>query len=161
MSRALRIQYQDAIYHVTCRGNGGKSIFLDNNDSYRFVELLIESLNDYQVRLLSYVLMSNHFHMIIQTVRANLSEFMRRFNICYTSWFNRHHNTYGHLYQGRYKAILVDANNYLIELSRYVHLNPVRVGKLKRKSFQERWSYICGYEWSSSSCISKDFLSTM
>lgn len=149
MSRPLRIQYPGAIYHVTCRGNGSRRIFLKNDDRYRFIELLVEALQDYQVRLYGYVLMSNHFHMIVQTVRANLSEFMRRFNICYTGWFNRHHSTCGHLYQGRYKAILVDASNYLLELSRYVHLNPVRVEKLNRKTSQERWSYICTYQWSS------------
>ena len=93
--------------------------------------------------------MDNHFHMVLQTVRANLSEFMRRFNICYTGWFNYHHNTCGHLYQGRYKALLVDADNYLLELSRYVHLNPVRVGKLRTRDYHEQWQYVKKYQWSS------------
>jgi hypothetical protein len=94
-------------------------------------------------------MMDNHFHLVVQTLRANLSEFMRRFNICYTSWFHYHHKTCGHLYQGRYKALLVDANNYLLELSRYVHLNPVRVGKLIKFDYVKRWDHVNRYRWSS------------
>jgi len=149
MARQLRIQYPGAFYHVTCRGNERRKIFFDDNDRYRFVKLLEESLEIYQVVLYAYVLMDNHFHLVLQTGRANLSEFMRRFNICYTGWFNYHHNTCGHLYQGRYKALLVDADNYLLELSRYVHLNPVRVGKLRRCDYHERWQYVKKYQWSS------------
>lgn len=149
MARQLRIQYPGAFYHVTCRGNERRKIFFDDNDRYRFVKLLEESLEIYQVILYAYVLMDNHFHLVLQTVRANLSEFMRRFNICYTGWFNYRHNTCGHLYQGRYKALLVDADNYLLELSRYVHLNPVRVGKLRTRDYHKRWQYVKGYQWSS------------
>jgi putative transposase len=94
-------------------------------------------------------MMDNHFHLIVQTLRANLSEFMRRFNICYTSWFNYHHRTYGHLYQGRYKAILVDADDYLLELSRYVHLNPVRVAVLKKTGYDKLWNQLRKHRWSS------------
>ena len=113
------------------------------------MKLLKESLGIYQVILYAYVLMDNHFHLVLQTVRADLNEFMRRFNICYTGWFNYRHNTCGHLYQGRYKALLVDADNYLLELSRYVHLNPVRVGWLRRRDYHEKWQYVKGYQWSS------------
>jgi len=93
--------------------------------------------------------MDNHFHLVVQTMRANLSEFMRRFNICYTGWFNYHHNRCGHLYQGRYKALLVDADNYLLELSRYIHLNPVRAGRLRKCDYQEHWLNLRRYQWSS------------
>jgi hypothetical protein len=93
--------------------------------------------------------MDNHFHLVVQTLRANLSEFMRRFNISYTGWFNYHHSTCGHLYQGRYKAFLVDADNYLLELSRYVHLNPVRVGKYRKLTYHEQMQYVERYWWSS------------
>lgn len=149
MARQLRIQYPGAVYHVTCRGNERRKIFLDDDDRRRFLAVLAESLAIYQVVLYGYVLMSNHFHMVVQTVRANLSEFMRRFNICYTGWFNYHHNICGHLYQGRYKALLVDADTYLLELSRYVHLNPVRVGKFRRADYRAQWQYLRGYPWSS------------
>jgi putative transposase len=149
MARPLRIQYPGAVYHVTCRGNERRKIFLDDDDRRRFLAVLAESLTIYQVVLYGYVMMSNHFHMIVQTVRANLSEFMRRFNICYTGWFNYHHSVCGHLYQGRYKALLVDADTYLLELSRYVHLNPVRVGKFRRADYHTQWQYLRGYPWSS------------
>ena len=149
MARQLRIQYPGAYYHVTCRGNERKKIFLDDDDRRRFLYLLEESLETYQAVLYAYVLMDNHFHLVVQTMRANLSEFMRRFNICYTGWFNYHHNRCGHLYQGRYNALLVDADNYLLELSRYIHLNPVRVGRLRKCDYQERWLNLRRYQWSS------------
>jgi REP element-mobilizing transposase RayT len=149
MARQLRIQYPGAYYHVTCRGNERKRIFSDNDDRRRFLYLLEESLETYQAVLYAYVLMDNHFHLVVQTMRANLSEFMRRFNICYTGWFNYHHKRCGHLYQGRYKALLVDADNYLLELSRYIHLNPVRVGRLRKCDYQERWLNLRRYQWSS------------
>jgi hypothetical protein len=94
-------------------------------------------------------MMDSHFHLIVQTQRANLSEFMRRFNICYTGWFNYHHRTCGHLYQGRYKALLVDADNYLLELSRYVHLNPVRGVGMKKLDPEKRWHQLRKHRWSS------------
>jgi REP element-mobilizing transposase RayT len=149
MARQLRIQYPGAYYHVTCRGNERNRIFKDDDDRRRFLGLLDESLETYQVVLYAYVLMDNHFHLVVQTMRANLSEFMRRFNICYTGWFNYHHNRCGHLYQGRYKALLVDADNYLLELSRYIHLNPVRAGRLRKCDYQERWLNLRRYQWCS------------
>ena len=149
MARPLRIQYPGAYYHVTCRGNERRKIFIDHNDRYRFIGLLKESLEIYHVILYGYVLMDNHFHLVLQTGLANLSEFMRHFNICYTGWFNYHHKTCGHLYQGRYKALLVDADNYLLELSRYVHLNPVRIDNLSKAGPDEKWQYLSQFQWSS------------
>jgi putative transposase len=149
MARPLRIQYPHAYYHVTCRGNDRRSIYRDDADRELFLERLSTSLNIYQVVLHAYVLMGNHFHMIVETPRANLSEFMRHFNITYTGDFNRRHHRVGHLYQGRYKAILVDKDSYLGELSRYVHLNPVRVKPHKGKSVAERWRVLERYGWSS------------
>jgi len=149
MARPLRIQYPNAVYHVTCRGNERRKIFLDDDDRRRFLTMLAESLAIYQVVLYGYVMMSNHFHMVVRTLRANVSEFMRRFNICYTGWFNYHHAVCGHLYQGRYKALLVDADTYLHQLLRYVHLNPVRVGKFRKVDYHGRWRYLRRYQWSS------------
>jgi putative transposase len=149
MARALRIQFPGAFYHVTCRGNEQKKIFVNDEDQYRFLALLAESLETYQVVLYGYILMTNHFHLLVQTVRANLSEFMRRFNICYTGWFNYHHLRCGHLYQGRYKAFLIDADNYLLEVSRYLHLNSVRVRGLRSADYQRQWQHVKGYHWSS------------
>jgi putative transposase len=149
MTRPLRIQYPGAFYHVTVRGNERRKIFLDNDDRARFILLLKESLEIYQVILYAYVMMDNHFHLILQTRYANLSEFMRRFNICYTGSFNYHHNTCGHLYQGRYKALLVDADTYLLELSRYVHLNPVHVRSSQKHDPREKWQQLREFQWSS------------
>ncbi|MBE0433077.1 transposase [candidate division WOR-3 bacterium] len=149
MARPLRIQYPGAFYHVMCRGNKGSNIFIDNTDRSRFLFLLAESLETYSVILYAYVMMNNHFHIVVQTLRPNLSEFMRRFNICYTGWFNHHHGTNGHLYQGRYKALLVDADNYLLELSRYVHLNPIRNDKLRPGDYRMSWRTLQEYQWSS------------
>lgn len=149
MARALRIQYPSAFYHVTCRGNKREEVFLDNDDRHRFLSLLVESLEIYQVVLHGYILMNNHFHLLVQTKRANLSEFMRRFNIYYTGWFNYHHGRCGHLYQGRYKAFLIDADNYLLEVSRYLHLNYVRGDRLCSENYRERWQHAKMYPWSS------------
>ncbi|MBN2620660.1 transposase [candidate division WOR-3 bacterium] len=147
MARPLRILFPGAFYHVMCRGNERKRIFLDDDDRSKFILYLKESIQMYHVHLHAYVLMHNHFHLVVETLHANLNEFMRRFNICYTGWFHYHHKTCGHLYQGRYKAILVDADNYLVELSRYVHLNPVRT--MQEVTLDEQWQYLTKYTWSS------------
>ena len=149
MARPLRIEFPGAFYHVTCRGNQRRVIFIDDNDRHKFLVLLSESLAVYKVTLLAYVLMKNHFHLLIQTTKANLHEFMRRFNICYTGWFNYRHKTCGHLYQGRYKAIIIDADSYLIELSRYIHLNPVRAERYDRTVNRKHWRTLKDYQWSS------------
>jgi len=139
MVRPLRIQYPDACYHITCRGNERKSIFLDAQDYKTFFERLSRSLSIYNVSLLAYVCMQNHFHLLITTPDGNLSEFMRHFNISYTYAFNRRHNRAGHLYQGRYKAFLIDSDNYLLAVSRYIHLNPIRIKALSDKTAKEKW----------------------
>src|SRR5512139_1305796 len=137
MSRPLRIQYPDAYYHVTCRGNEQRKIFRDAEDRKEFIRLLARSAEIYEVQVLAYALMSNHFHLMVCTPKGNLSEFMRHFNISYTGAFNRKYNRLGHLYQGRYKSYLIDADNYLLEVSRYIHLNPMRMKS--RESQEKRW----------------------
>ena len=137
MSRPLRIQYPDAYYHVTCRGNEQRKIFRDAEDRKDFFRLLDRSAEIYEVRVLAYALMPNHFHLLVCTPKGNLSEFMRHFNISYTGSFNRKYRRAGHLYQGRYKAFLIDKDNYLLEVSRYIHLNPLRMKS--KESLNERW----------------------
>lgn len=149
MARALRIQYPGAYYHITCRGNQRRNILIDDDDRHHFIKMLVESLDIYGVALYAYVMMPNHFHLVVQTMRANLSEFMRRFNICYTGWFNYHHRSYGHLFQGRYKAFLIDADQYLLEVSRYVHLNPARSRKTRPSVYHAKWAFLNKYRWSS------------
>jgi putative transposase len=107
------------------------------------------SLETYQVTLHAYVLMPNHFHLVVEIPRANLSEFMHHFNVTYTGYFNRRHRRAGHLYQGRFKAIVVEAGTYITELSRYVHLNPIRVARWRRVPVGEKLRYLKGYRWSS------------
>jgi len=126
MARPLRVQYPNAVYHVTCRGNEQKPIFRDDIDRKTLLKKLVQSMDIYTVKLYSYVLMNNHFHLLLETPLGNLGEFMRRFNISYTGYFNYRHKRSGHLFQGRYKSILVDKESYLSILSRYIHLNPVR-----------------------------------
>ena len=149
MARPLRIQYPDAVYHVTCRGNEKQNIYRDDADRNRFLQLLNQSVNIYTVRLHSYVLMNNHFHLLVETPLGNLSEFMRHFNIAYIGYFNRCHKRVGHLYQGRYKAILVDRDAYLSVLSRYIHLNPVRIKALEKTDPREKYKHLKSYPWSS------------
>jgi putative transposase len=149
MTRPLRIQFENAYYHVTCRGNSGQEIFSNDADRSAFVDLLERSNDIYQTEILAYVLMSNHFHLFVKTPLGNLQEFMRHFNISYTSYYNWRHDRRGHLYQGRYKSFLVDADQYLQEVSRYIHLNPVRVRVRSGMSLGEKEKYLRDYRWSS------------
>jgi putative transposase len=149
MSRPLRLEYPGAVYHITCRGNERRSIFKDNQDRESFLDILVQSQKIYDIRLFAYVLMDNHFHLLLETPLGNLSQFMRRFNITYTSYFNRSHNRVGHLFQGRYRSILVEKESYLSELSRYIHLNPVRTKEKESKPPEEKWDYLVNYTWSS------------
>lgn len=149
MARALRIQYPGAVYHVTCRGNERKEIFKDDFDKTTFLKILNDSRRIYNIKIHAYVLMTNHFHLLIETPMGNLSEFMRHFNITYTGNYNRRHKRAGHLYQGRYKSILVEKETYLSTLSRYIHLNPVNIKGIKGKDEGKNIRYIKGYKWSS------------
>jgi putative transposase len=149
MARPLRILFPDAFYHVTCRGNERKSIFRDDTDRSVFIGKLRASRDIYHVDIHAYVLMPNHFHLIVKTPKANLSEFMRHFNITYTAAFNRRHKRVGHLYQGRYKAIVVDEDSYLLELSRYVHVNPVRIRSNRAQDVCDQIKFLDSFRWSS------------
>lgn len=149
MSRPLRIQYEGAVYHVTCRGNERKDIYRSDADRERFLRILHQAVNIYSIKLCSYVLMSNHFHLLLETPLGNLSEFMRNFNITYTGYFNRQHKRVGHLYQGRYTSVLVDKDTYLTVLSRYIHLNPVRIKAHTKTPAKEKIRLLQAYPWSS------------
>jgi REP element-mobilizing transposase RayT len=149
MARPLRIEYPEAWYHVTSRGNARQDIFRNDRDRGKFLEILEKSANLYDVEIHAYVLMRNHFHLLLMTREANLSRFMQHFNTSYTVYYNRRHDRSGHLYQGRYKAILVEADSYLMELSRYLHLNPVRVKKYSKLGIKEKRNIVNNYLWSS------------
>jgi len=149
MARPLRIQYPGAVYHVTCRGNDRKNMVKDDGDRKQFVQILAQSVAIYDINLCSYVLMDNHFHLLVETPQGNLAEFMRRFNLSYTGYFNRRYRRSGHVYQGRYKSILVEKEGYLSVLSRYIHLNPVKIKAMKKVSEKEKVGYLMRYPWSS------------
>jgi len=134
---------------VTSRGNERKKIFRDDKDRQTFLEILSQSIRIYNIKLYSYVLMGNHFHFLLETPLGNLGEIMRHFNITYTGYFNRRHKRVGHLYQGRYKSILVNKDEYLSILSRYIHLNPVRLKKMREEPEIEKVEYLENYRWSS------------
>jgi REP element-mobilizing transposase RayT len=126
MSRPLRIEYPNAFYHVMNRGAGRQSIYLIDDDYEMFLEAVKESSKFFGIRVLAYALMPNHYHLLVQTPKANLSRAMRHVNSVYTQRFNRYHKKDGPLFRGRYKAILVQEDEYLTHLIRYIHLNPVQ-----------------------------------
>lgn len=131
MSRPLRIEFPNALYHVTARGDRREDIFDDDEDRKLFLETLGEVIDQFNWVCYAWCLMDNHYHLLIQTPDGNLSKGMRQLNGVYTQASNRRHKRVGHLFQGRFKAILVDSDRYLLELSRYVVLNPVRAGMVK------------------------------
>ncbi len=126
MARPLRIEFSAAFYHVTSRGDRREAIFEDDEDRRSFLQTLAEVVGRFNWVCHAYCLMDNHYHLVIETPEANLSKGMRHLNGVYTQANNRRHDRSGHLFQGRFKGILVDQDNYLLELTRYVVLNPVR-----------------------------------
>jgi REP element-mobilizing transposase RayT len=126
MARPLRIEYPGAYYHVINRGNAGETIFKSNRDREKFLEYLATAAGRFAIVIHSYCLMPNHYHLLIETTEANLSAAIQWLNVSYATYFNRKRKRQGHLFQGRFKAILVEADGYLAQLSRYIHLNPVK-----------------------------------
>jgi REP element-mobilizing transposase RayT len=141
MARPIRIEYEGALYHVTARGNERGKVFFTKTDYRKFKEYLLEGQIKYGFILQCYVLMTNHYHLLIETPGKNLSKIMHYLNSSYTTYINIKRRRSGHLFQGRYKAILVDRNSYLLELSRYLHLNPVRANMVERPEEYPHSSY--------------------
>lgn len=139
MARQLRIEYEGAFYHIISRGNQRDIIFFEDSDFMKFIEILKRTKERYNYILHAYCLMSNHYHLLIETPKANLNRLMQNINTSYVVFVNRKYRRSGHLFQGRYKAIVVDKDNYLLSLSKYIHLNPVKAGIV---TFPEeyRWS---------------------
>lgn len=132
MSRPIRIEFSAALYHVTARGDRREAIFEDDADRQNFLQILADVIARFNWLCHAWCLMDNHYHLLIQTPDGNLSKGMRQLNGVYTQASNRRHQRVGHLFQGRYKAILVDSDAYLLELSRYVVLNPIRAGMVRK-----------------------------
>jgi putative transposase len=131
MTRPLRLQFPGALYHVTSRGNRRSLIYRDDADRTAWLEVLALVCDRHHCIVHCFCMMSNHFHLMIETVEPNLSQAMRQLNGVYSQHFNQRHHTVGHLFQGRYKAILVQKESYLLELSRYIVLNPLRAGMVE------------------------------
>lgn len=140
MTRPLRIEYEGAFYHVLSRGNERKKIFWDDKDHLLFKEILGEMSARFSVDIFAYVLMSNHYHLLIRTNRPNISKSMQWLGLTYTRRFNLKYSRSGHLFQGRFKSFLIENDEYLLMLSCYIHRNPLRAGIVKR---------LIDYPWSS------------
>ena len=167
MARPLRIRRAGTWYHLTARGNERKRIYRDDGDRQKFLALLETWVERFRIRLHGYVLMDNHYHLLAETLESNLSESMQWLNVSYSVWFNRRHGRVGHLFQGRFKGIVLDGEVWGLELSRYIHLNPVRrqgfsLGKKNRqrnraglgqeveaRRWAERAQALRQYRWSS------------
>lgn len=174
MARLLRVEYAGAIHHVTCRMVGDdwerdwdrdgawppeRRLFRDDRDYWRFLDCLGERVESFQIRLYLFACMTNHFHLVFETPKANCGRFMQALSTAYTVYHNRRHRRHGHLLDGRYKARLVDdaeesqdlgkGRSYLLSLSRYVHLNPVQVAAQRTRPLQERLDALRTYRWSS------------
>ena len=139
MARPLRIEFEGAVYHITSRGNARQAIFLDDSDRLHILDVLLEVVERFGWICYAYCLMSNHYHLLVETPRANLSRGMRHLNGVFTQSFNRRHKRTGHVFQGRFKAILVEKESHLLEVARYVVLNPVRA-KITKHPRQWSWS---------------------
>lgn len=139
MARALRITFPGAFYHVASRGNERKAVFKSKHDREKFLEYLESATQRYDARIHAYCLMDTHYHLLLETPSGNLPQIMRHINGAYTTYFNIKRDRSGHLFQGRYQAILVDIDEYGKELSRYIHLNPVRA-KMVETPEEYNWS---------------------
>lgn len=139
MARPLRIEFPNALYHVTSRGNERKPIYKRDNDRLHFLDILSDTRDRFNWIVHAYCLMDNHYHLLIETPDSNLSGGMRQLNGVYTQSFNRAHRRVGHVLQGRFKAILVQKEGHLLEVARYIVLNPVRAGAVEKPE-KWRWS---------------------
>jgi REP element-mobilizing transposase RayT len=144
MSRPYRLQAEYCFYHITSRGNNRKNIFHSDKDRYKFLDYLLQAKEKFLFNLYAYTLMDNHNHLLIETINANLSKIMHIINGSYCSYHNRAHKQVGHLFQGRFKSIVVDKDAYFLTLSAYIHMNPVRA-KIVSSPGAYKWSSYKAY----------------
>src|SRR3989338_8544160 len=144
MARKPRIEFEGAFYHVIARGNQRQDTFRDDKDRATYLERIEHYRQRYHFKLYAYVLMSNHVHLLLETGETPLSRIMQGIQFTYTQYYNRRHRKVGHLFQGRYKAILCDRDSYLLELVRYLHLNPARLRR-PNDPWKYRWSSLRAY----------------
>jgi REP element-mobilizing transposase RayT len=146
MTRAWRIEYEGALYHVLSRGNERRDIFFDGDDRRRFLDTLGNMAQRFEIDVFVYVLMDNHYHLLLRTSRANLSRAMQWLGVTYTNRFNARHSRSGHLFQGRFKNMIVQNDAYLLQLSYYIHRNPLRAKMVERLA-DYRWSSYRAYAY--------------
>jgi len=158
MARPLRMEYEGALYHVTARGNERKKIYFNKSDYKQFLAYINAAEEKYGILLHCYVLMGNHYHLLIETTYANLSKAMHHINSSYTTYMNRKRKRVGHLFQGRYKAIVIEKEPYLVELSRYIHLNPVRAKMVEKPEEYLYSSYKAYVSKDRDDIITQDFI---
>lgn len=139
MARPYRLQAENCLYHITSRGDDRKKIFLSEQDFQKFLEYLKTAKDKFKFYLYAYCLMGNHYHLLVETTQPNISRIMQYLNTSYTIYYNVKRKKCGHLFQGRYKSIIVEADSYLLELTRYIHLNPVRA-KIVGSPEKYKWS---------------------
>lgn len=144
MARPLRIEYEGALYHITARGNERNTIYREEGDFKKFLDILSELPQRYGIVIHGYVLMGNHYHLLIETPKGNITRVMHYLNATYTGYFNRKYKRVGHLFQGRYKGFLIEKERYLLSVSRYIHLNPIRA-KILKSPEEYRWSSFPAY----------------
>ncbi len=149
MARPPRIDFPDALYHVTSRGNGRQAIFWSDEDRQRFVGQLADGVRTAAIRLYAFAMLDNHFHLLLRTPRANLSRFMQRLNTSYALYARYKHRRPGHQFQGRFKAKVVEDEIYLRMLTRYIHLNPIKIAACRQLSPAARLRHLEAYVWSS------------
>ena len=163
MTRPLRIAFPGATYHIMSRGDRRRDIYCDDVDRRLFMDLLAREVRQQRWRLLAYCLMGNHYHLLLETPESNLVPGMRRLNGVYAQAFNRRHGQVGHVMQGRYKSILVDREAYLLELARYIVLNPVRAGMVAAahewawSSFRATAGVVPAEDWLACDCVLNHF----
>jgi len=157
MARPYRLQSADCFYHITSRGDDRKKIFISEHDFAKFLEYLSLAKNKFKFYLYGYCLMSNHYHLLLETTQPNVSRIMHYINGSYTTYYNIKRRRSGHVFQGRFKSIVVDKDSYFLELSRYIHLNPVRA-KVTDNPAKYRWSSYPAYRGKKESLLDKDRL---
>ncbi len=158
MTRPLRIEYAGAVYHITSRGNEKKAVFKDDQDRINFLNTLQHVNKRYNWFCHAYCMMDNHYHLLIETPDGNLSLGMRQLNGVYTQLFNKRHQRTGHLFQGRYKSILIQKDSHLLEVCRYVVLNPVRARMVERPEVWQWSSYSATAGRESPPCLTTDWI---
>ncbi len=144
MARSLRLSFEDAVYHITARGNRKENIFYSDEDRKTFLNKMNETFEKFSFRCYAYCLMDNHYHLFLKTPHANLPDGMHQLNATYANWFRTKYKLAGPVFRGRYKSILVDEDSYALTLSAYIHLNPVRAGLVKFPG-EYMWSSFLDY----------------